>query len=669
MRKRKNFIKVIIIFISNIMLLLLPTINVYSQINDSVNEVALAQSIESGVIYQTHVQDYGWQSWKSNGQLSGTEGQSKRLEGIRIKIEGLANGANILYRTHIQDYGWQSWKYNGEFSGTEGNSKRLEGIEIKLEGLQGYHVEYRVHVQDYGWQEWRKDGEMAGTKGQSKRLEAIEVKIIQDEVPDGITYSTLIKNEGWNCNVLENKIAGSSSNNAITSMKINYKNNNGISIKYRAYVQNFGWQQWMSNGRFIGDNSGKNNIEAFQIKLENAPANYHIKYRVKTKKSGWQIWKTDGQTAGATAISAEITAIQIKIVNDDLTPKIQYQTHVQNDGWQSWVESGQLSGTEGRSLRLEGIKIKIDNLDRNNSIMYRTHVQNDGWQQWVTDGSFSGTEGRGLRLESIQIKLKEEIPGYKLYYRVHVQDYGWQDWKMEGEMAGTVGQAKRLEAIEIKLVKGKSKLIVLDAGHNYGGDDGAYATHSGVKYCERDLNMSVATKLKRELELYGFDVVMTRKPEDIETIEMKESLKKRVNIANELNADLFISIHQNSIDSSSISGVEVYYSTATPLTGGRLLSNGVEYNEVAPRDYTSNEKISISRALSKNIVNSIESNMNRKNRGYKDNDFYVIKNTIMPSILIECGFISNASEAKKLADESLQQTMSSLIAKEVNKKF
>ena len=61
--------------------------------------------------------------------------------------------------------------------------------------------------------------------------------------------------------------------------------------------------------------------------------------------------------------------------------------------------------------------------------------------------------------------------------------------------------------------------------------------------------------------------------------------------------------------------------------------------------------------------------MNRKNRGYKDNDFYVIKNTIMPSILIECGFISNASEAKKLADESLQQTMSSLIAKEVNKKF
>ena len=178
MRKRKNFIKVIIIFISNIMLLLLPTINVYSQINDSVNEVALAQSIESGVIYQTHVQDYGWQSWKSNGQLSGTEGQSKRLEGIRIKIEGLANGANILYRTHIQDYGWQSWKYNGEFSGTEGNSKRLEGIEIKLEGLQGYHVEYRVHVQDYGWQEWRKDGEMAGTEGQSKRLEAIEVKII-----------------------------------------------------------------------------------------------------------------------------------------------------------------------------------------------------------------------------------------------------------------------------------------------------------------------------------------------------------------------------------------------------------------------------------------------------------------------------------------------------------
>ncbi|MDY2632835.1 MAG: DUF5011 domain-containing protein, partial [Clostridium sp.] len=72
----------------------------------------------TGVLYQTHVQDYGWQEWKSNGEMSGTSGESKRLEGIRIKINDIVPGASIKYRTHVQDYGWQEWKSNGEMSGT-----------------------------------------------------------------------------------------------------------------------------------------------------------------------------------------------------------------------------------------------------------------------------------------------------------------------------------------------------------------------------------------------------------------------------------------------------------------------------------------------------------------------------------------------------------------------
>ena len=140
------------------------------------------ESIKQGnVIYQTHVQDYGWQDWKSNGEMSGTEGQSKRLEGIRINISDMIPGASIKYRTHIQDYGWQDWKYNGEMSGTEGQSKRLEGIEIKLENAPGYSVEYRTHVQDYGWQDWKRNGEMSGTEGQAKRLEGIEIRIVKNK--------------------------------------------------------------------------------------------------------------------------------------------------------------------------------------------------------------------------------------------------------------------------------------------------------------------------------------------------------------------------------------------------------------------------------------------------------------------------------------------------------
>ena len=61
--------------------------------------------------------------------------------------------------------------------------------------------------------------------------------------------------------------------------------------------------------------------------------------------------------------------------------------------------------------------------------------------------------------------------------------------------------------------------------------------------------------------------------------------------------------------------------------------------------------------------------MNKKNRGAIDRDFFVVKNTHMPSVLVECGFISNAAEARKLADQSLQQTMAEIMATEINKQF
>ena len=59
---------------------------------------------------------------------------------------------------HIQDIGWQDWKDSEEMAGTEGQSKRLEAIQIKLENTQDYSIEYRVHVQDIGWQDCVKDG-------------------------------------------------------------------------------------------------------------------------------------------------------------------------------------------------------------------------------------------------------------------------------------------------------------------------------------------------------------------------------------------------------------------------------------------------------------------------------------------------------------------------------
>ena len=135
----------------------------------------------TNVLYRTHVQTYGWQGWKYNGNMSGTSGESKRLEGIELQLTNQQYEGDIIYKTHIQTYGWESdWRYNGNMSGTSGEAKRLEAIQIELTGemKQKYDIYYRVHAQSFGWLGWSKNGEPAGTAGYGKRLEGIEVVLV-----------------------------------------------------------------------------------------------------------------------------------------------------------------------------------------------------------------------------------------------------------------------------------------------------------------------------------------------------------------------------------------------------------------------------------------------------------------------------------------------------------
>ena len=138
------------------------------------------QAEKTKVSYRTHVQTYGWQNFVSNGEMSGTEGQSKRLEGIEIKLENQEYDGGIRYKTHVQTYGWQKWMENGAMAGTQGQSKRLEAIQMELTGEMANHydVYYRVHSQTFGWMGWAKNGQLAGTAGYSKRLEGIEIKLV-----------------------------------------------------------------------------------------------------------------------------------------------------------------------------------------------------------------------------------------------------------------------------------------------------------------------------------------------------------------------------------------------------------------------------------------------------------------------------------------------------------
>lgn len=226
-------------------------------------------------------------------------------------------------------------------------------------------------------------------------------------------------------------------------------------------------------------------------------------------------------------------------------------------------------------------------------------------------------------------------------------------------------------------VQKKKKLIVIDPGHNQLGDGGAVAEHNNVKYSETDLNMESAVKLQTELLNRGYNVVMTRQPwESKQTSTWQESVRNKVAIANNLKADLLISLHHNSL-SSNITGVSVYYSTYKPGLKDvqedliDLTSSYDGYTDTRP----TNESI-LSRELAKNVVNALASkcaynktDSDQGRIGYIDRGLMLTKESNVPSVLIELGYISNSYEATRCKDADEQVKKARVIAEEVSKLF
>lgn len=301
--------------------------------NGIVSALGLTKASENSVVtsspsisYQTHVQDYGWQSWKSNGEVSGTVGQSKRLEGINIKLSNI-NGS-IEYKTHVQDIGWQDWKSNGQMSGTSGQSKRLEAIKVKLSGeaANQYDVYYRVHAQDYGWLDWAKNGESAGTEGYSKRLEGIQIVLVK-------------KGES---------APGSTSRPFICKM-----------IKYQTHVQNIGWQGEKADGEMSGTTGQSLRLEAIKIQLSSS-IDGGIVYKTHVQDYGWQNFVANGQASGTSGQAKRLEAIQMQLTGNAKNQyDLYYRVHAQNFGWLGWAKNGESAGTAGYSYRLEGIQIVL----------------------------------------------------------------------------------------------------------------------------------------------------------------------------------------------------------------------------------------------------------------------------------------------------------------------
>lgn len=271
------------------------------------------------VKYQVHGQDYAWQNPVYDGQLGGTQGEWRRMEGIKINLQDAPQDLGIMYRTHSEgDSGWRNWNSNGELGGTQGQAKRMEAIQINLTGkvAKNYDIKYRVHVAGKGWLPWVKNGETAGTMGESRRIEGIEIKI---------------------------------------------ESNNAIGVEYQVQGQDYGWQKSKRDGQLGGTEYQWRRMEGLKINLKNAPAGLGIKYSTHSAgDSGWRDWKNNGELSGTVGEWRRMEAIKVELTGNNANQyDVEYRAQGEGYGWQPWVKNGQMAGSMGQSRRMEGIEIRI----------------------------------------------------------------------------------------------------------------------------------------------------------------------------------------------------------------------------------------------------------------------------------------------------------------------
>lgn len=178
-----------------------------------------------------------------------------------------------------------------------------------------------------------------------------------------------------------------------------------------------------------------------------------------------------------------------------------------------------------------------------------------------------------------------------------------------------------------------TKTIIIDAGHG-GFDSGAVATDGTL---EKDLNLSIAKRLKSHLSGLGYNIILTRETDEALKTEETDSeaskrgdMKRRVEIMNAYPDAIFLSIHQNKFEQESVCGLQVFYSSKETSD---ILAKSIqaEWNERLtdrPRDAKADTR-----------------------------GVYILRNASVPAVIIECGFISNSDELRKLKSEKYQNEL------------
>ena len=213
----------------------------------------------------------------------------------------------------------------------------------------------------------------------------------------------------------------------------------------------------------------------------------------------------------------------------------------------------------------------------------------------------------------------------------------------------------------------KIRKIIIDAGH--GGKDPGAIGFRGVQ--EKDVNLDISRRLENILRDNGFEVTMTRDQ------DVFISLQERTEITSRTNADLFVSVHANANTVNSVNGFEAYVANEISFQdrnedqrkiNQQLLFNTLSMSRgsqdvekiVADMLYTHKqfESKKLAGCLARHAVGATKA----KNLGVKGSRFFVVRNTLIPAVLVEVGFLTNPKESKQLEDGTYRQELARALA-------
>jgi N-acetylmuramoyl-L-alanine amidase len=230
----------------------------------------------------------------------------------------------------------------------------------------------------------------------------------------------------------------------------------------------------------------------------------------------------------------------------------------------------------------------------------------------------------------------------------------------------------------VRAPSARQRVIVIDPGHG-----GKFAgTHSPSGFQEQVLTLQIGLKLRKVLEQQGYKVVMTRTKDVALSPVYVKDLQARADMATP-SRNLFISIHANS-GPPSASGIETWV-FGKPLSnqdialamrengggavGKQLTQKAQASADAFAGDLLRREQLHYSLSLAHDVEQSLVTATGQKDRGVRQAPLYVLRNARIPAILVETGFLTNPSKAKKLADGSYQEKLVKAIATGIDEFF